>query len=60
MKHQGLGFAGDYVEGMWMMMQHDSPKEWVLATGKTFTVKEFAKLAFETVGLDSLRVYTNI
>ena len=47
------GFAGDYVEGMWMMMRHDSPEEWVLATGKTFTVKEFAKLAFETVGLDS-------
>ena len=46
------GFAGDYVEGMWKMLQYDKPEEWVLATGKTFTVKEFAKLAFESVELD--------
>jgi GDPmannose 4,6-dehydratase len=46
------GFAGDYVEGMWKMMQYDKPEEWVLATGKTFTVKEFAKLAFESAELD--------
>ena len=46
------GFAGDYVEGMYMMMQHNEPKDWVLATGETHTVKEFAKTAFEEVGLD--------
>jgi len=47
------GFAGDYVEGMWKMMQHDTPEEWVLATGKTMTVKEFAKKAFEYVDLEA-------
>jgi GDPmannose 4,6-dehydratase len=45
------GFAGDYVEGMWMMMQHDKPDDWVLATGETYTVKEFLKKAFDTVNL---------
>ena len=46
------GFAGDYVEGMWRMMQSEDPSDWVLATGETHTVKEFAKLAFEKVDLD--------
>ena len=46
------GFAGDYVEGMYLMMQHKIPDDWVLATGKSITVKEFAKLAFEQVGLN--------
>ena len=46
------GFAGDYVEGMWMMLQHDRPDDWVLATGETHTVKEFAEEAFEMVNLN--------
>ena len=46
------GFAGDYVKGMHMMMQHDKPDDWVLATGETHTVKEFAKLAFDAAGLN--------
>ena len=46
------GFAGDYVEGMWNMMQHESPEEWVLATGKSITVKEFVELAFKYVDLE--------
>mgnify|MGYP001426597572 CR=1 FL=1 len=46
------GFAGDYVEGMWLMMQNDNPDDWVLATGETYKVRDFAKLAFEEVGLD--------
>ena len=46
------GFAGDYVEGMHMMMQHKKPDDWVLATGETHTVKEFAKIAFSLVNLD--------
>jgi GDPmannose 4,6-dehydratase len=46
------GFAGDYTKGMYLMMQHDTPDDWVLATGETHTVKEFAKLAFDEVGLD--------
>lgn len=46
------GFAGDYVEGMWMMMQHTTPEEWVLATGKTISVNEFVQKAFEYAELD--------
>ena len=46
------GYAGDYVEGMWMMMQHDKPDDWVLATGQTHSVQDFVKLAFEEVNLD--------
>ena len=46
------GFAKDYVEGMWKMMQHDTPEDWVLATGITKTVKEFAEAAFSAVGLN--------
>jgi GDPmannose 4,6-dehydratase len=53
--HRDWGFAGDYVEGMWKMLQVDHPDDWVLATGETHTVKEFAKMAFEYVGLDSER-----
>ena len=46
------GFAGDYVEGMWKMLQHETPDDWVLATGETFTVKEFAETAFKKLDLD--------
>ena len=46
------GFAGDYVEGMWMMMQHKEASDWVLATGKTHTVREFVEKAFSCVDLD--------
>jgi len=46
------GFAGDYVEAMWMMLQHETPKDWVVATGETYKVKDFAKSAFDKVGLN--------
>ena len=46
------GFAGDYIEGMWLMMQHDEAEDWVLATGKSYKVSDFAKEAFNQVGLD--------
>ena len=45
------GYAKDYVEGMWKMMQYDYPDDWVLATGITKTVREFAEEAFNFVGL---------
>ena len=45
------GYAKDYVEGMWKMMQHDTAEDWILATGVTKTVKEFAEAAFNVVGL---------
>ncbi len=46
------GFAGDYVEGMWLMMQHEKPDDWVLATGETHSVKEFLEIAFDSVNLN--------
>jgi GDPmannose 4,6-dehydratase len=46
------GFAGDYVEGMWLMLQQEQPDDYVLATGDTHTVREFCRLAFSHVDLD--------
>ena len=46
------GFAGDYVMGMWMMLQHETPEDWVLATGKTYKVKDFLEKAFSYVNLN--------
>jgi len=46
------GFAGDYVEAMWLMLQQDNPDDFVIATGKTSTVEEMCKIAFDYVGLD--------
>lgn len=46
------GFAGDYVYGMWQMLQLDKPDDYVLATGETHSVKEFLQLAFDHVKLD--------
>lgn len=45
------GFAGDYVEAMWLMLQQNEADDFVIATGETHSVKEFAKLAFEAVGI---------
>ena len=46
------GFAGDYVQAMHLMLQQDKPDDYVVATGETHTVKEFAELAFKHAGLD--------
>ena len=46
------GFAGDYVELMWRMLQQDQPDDFVAATGETHTVREFCEIAFGRVGLD--------
>ena len=46
------GFAGDYVNGMWLMMQYEKPDDWVLATGNTHSVREFAKNAFNYLDLN--------
>lgn len=48
------GFAGDYVEAMWLMLQQKKPDDFVIATGTTTTVREMCKIAFEYVGLDYL------
>lgn len=46
------GYAKDYVECMWLMLQHDTPEDFVIATGETHTVREFATLSFKEVGID--------
>ena len=46
------GFAGDYVKGMYLMMQHEEPDDWVLSSDETHTVKEFVKIAFDCVNLN--------
>lgn len=46
------GYAPEYVEGMWRMLQHDKPMDYVLATGKPTTIKEFLGYSFSHVGLD--------
>lgn len=46
------GFAGDYVQAMWMMLQQDQPDDYVVATGESHSVKEFLEKAFGYVGLD--------
>lgn len=46
------GFAGDYVEAMWLMLQQDQPDDYVIATGETHPVSEFCEKAFGQVGLD--------
>ncbi|MBG02147.1 MAG: GDP-mannose 4,6-dehydratase [Acidimicrobiaceae bacterium] len=45
------GFAGDYVEAMWMMLQQDAPDDYVICTGMTHSVREFCDVAFEHLGL---------
>lgn len=46
------GYAADFVEGMWLMLQQDKPEDFVLATGKTSTVRAFTELSFKAVGID--------
>jgi GDPmannose 4,6-dehydratase len=46
------GYAGDYVEGMWRMLQQDKPGDYVLASGEAHTIREFCEYAFKEVGID--------
>ena len=45
------GHAKDYVRMMWMLLQHDTPEDWVIATGKTTSVRDFVKMAFDEIGV---------
>ncbi|MGE0207096.1 MAG: GDP-mannose 4,6-dehydratase [Candidatus Babeliales bacterium] len=45
------GYAKEYVEAMWLILQYEKPEDWVVATGQTHTVREFVELAFERVGI---------
>jgi GDPmannose 4,6-dehydratase len=51
------GYAGDYVEGMWRMLQQDKPGDYVLATGETHSIEEFLDLAFKEIGIDDWKPY---
>jgi GDPmannose 4,6-dehydratase len=46
------GFAGDYVEAMWAMLQHDTPGDFVVATGESYSVRDFLEAAFQRLDLD--------
>jgi GDPmannose 4,6-dehydratase len=46
------GYAGDYVEGMWRMLQQNKPEDYVLATGETHSIREFCELAFKEVAIE--------
>ena len=46
------GYAKDYVRGMWMMLQHDTPSDYVLATGETYTIRQFLDYTFKYLELD--------
>ncbi len=49
------GFAGDYVEAMWLMLQQDKPDDYVVSTGETHSVEEFVTLAFKAAGIEDWR-----
>ena len=51
------GYAGDYVKAMWLMLQQDQPEDFVVATGETYQVREFVRLAFEAAGIDDWQRY---
>ena len=51
------GYAGDYVEGMWRMVQQDKPDDFVLATGETHSIEEYLELAFKEIGISDWRPY---
>jgi GDPmannose 4,6-dehydratase len=51
------GYAGDYVEGMWRMLQQDKPDDYVLATGETYSIEDFLVAAFKEVGIDDWKPY---
>lgn len=54
------GFAGDYVEAMWRMLQQDQPADFVIATGKAYTVREFLNYVFQYAGLNDVEKYVKI
>jgi len=51
------GFAGDFTEAMWLMLQQDEPDDYVIATGETHTIREFLDLSFAAVGIDDWEPY---
>lgn len=54
------GYAPDYVEAMWLMLQQEKPDDYVIATGATYSVEDFIKIAFDYVGIKNWESYINI
>jgi GDPmannose 4,6-dehydratase len=54
------GFAGDYVEAMWLMLQQDEPDDYVIATGETHSVRDFVMKAFEYIGITNWQDYVEV
>ncbi len=54
------GYAPDYVEAMWLMLQQEKPDDYVIATGTTYSVEDFIKIAFDYVGIKDWQSYINI
>ncbi|HEV3092200.1 MAG TPA: GDP-mannose 4,6-dehydratase [Candidatus Cybelea sp.] len=55
--HRDWGFAGDYVRAMWAMLQPPEPEDYVIATGRSHSVRDFVRVAFEVAGLGSFEPY---
>jgi GDPmannose 4,6-dehydratase len=55
--HRDWGYAGDYVRAMWMMLAQSEPDDYVIATGRTHSVRDFVRIAFEVAGLGSFEPY---
>jgi GDPmannose 4,6-dehydratase len=55
--HRDWGYAGDYVQAMWLMLQQERPDDFVIATGRTHSVRDFVRIAFEAAGLGSYEPY---
>ena len=51
------GYAPDYIEAMWLMLQHDTPDDYVVATGESHTIRDFLSSAFKAIGVDDWRPY---
>jgi GDPmannose 4,6-dehydratase len=51
------GYAGDYVEAMWLMLQQERPDDYIIATGETHTIREFVELAFQAAGIPDWQQY---
>ena len=58
--HRDWGHAEDYVRGMWLMLQQDNPEDYVLATGKTNTVRDFLNVAFELLNVSDWSNFVTI
>jgi GDPmannose 4,6-dehydratase len=58
--HRDWGYAGDYVEAMWLMLQQDRPDDYVVATGVSHSVRDFARLAFEAAGITDWEAHVDV